>query len=75
MAKPKAPAIASANEKQLKVTLVRSAIGYEKSQGDTVKALGLGKMHSSVVVKDIPSVRGMINKISHLLAVEEVVKS
>lgn len=59
-------------EKQLKVTLVKSAIGYEKSQGETAKALGLKKLHASVVVKDIPSVRGMINKISHLVAVEEV---
>ena len=59
-------------EKQLKVTLVKSAIGYEKSQGETAKALGLKKLHASVVVKDIPSVRGMISKISHLVAVEEV---
>jgi large subunit ribosomal protein L30 len=59
-------------EKQLKITLVKSAIGYEKSQGETAKALGLKKLHASVVVKDIPSVRGMIHKISHLVAVEEV---
>ncbi len=59
-------------EKQLKVTLVKSPIGYEKSQGETARALGLRKMHASVVVKDIPSVRGMINKIIHLVSVEEV---
>ena len=59
-------------EKQLKITLVRSAIGFEKSQGDTAKALGLRKLHHSVTLKDIPSVRGMINKISHLVVVEEV---
>ncbi len=59
-------------EKQLKVTLVKSAIGYEKSQGETARALGLRKLHSSVIVKDIPSVRGMINKITHLVTVEEV---
>lgn len=59
-------------EKQLKVTLVKSAIGYEKSQGETAKALGLKKLHATVTVKDIPSVRGMIHKISHLVAVEEV---
>ncbi len=58
-------------EKQIKVTLVRSAIGYEKSQGETARALGLRKLHASVLLKDIPSVRGMINKISHLVAVEE----
>jgi len=59
-------------EKQLKVTLVKSSIGFEKSQGDTARALGLRKLHHSVIVQDIPSVRGMINKISHLLSVEEV---
>lgn len=63
---------AKAAAKQIKVTLVRSPIGYEKSQGETVKALGLGKMHSSVVLQDIPAVRGMINKVVHLVAVEEV---
>ncbi|MCK6577550.1 MAG: 50S ribosomal protein L30 [Anaerolineae bacterium] len=67
-----AKAKAQANEKQLKVTLVRSPIGYEKSQGETARALGLRKMHASVIVKDIPAVRGMIAKITHLLAVEEV---
>ena len=60
------------HEKQLKITLVHSAIGLEKSQGETARALGLRKLHHSVVVKDIPSVRGMINKISHLVSVEEV---
>ena len=60
------------HEKQIKVTLVKSPIGYEKSQGETVRALGLRKMHSSVIVKDIPSVRGMINKIVHLVSVEEI---
>jgi large subunit ribosomal protein L30 len=59
-------------EKQIKVTLVRSPIGYEKSQGETARALGLRKLHASVVVKDIPSVRGMIYKITHLVTVEEV---
>lgn len=63
---------AQAADKQLKVTLVRSPIGYEKSQGETVKALGLHKMHSSVVLKDIPAVRGMIAKVEHLVSVEEV---
>ena len=60
------------SEKQLKITLVKSAIGFEKSQGDTVRALGLHKLHGTVIVKDIPSVRGMIKKINHLIAVEEV---
>lgn len=58
-------------EKTLKVTLVKSPIGYEKSQGETVKALGLRRMNATVTVKDIPSVRGMIFKVRHLVSVEE----
>jgi large subunit ribosomal protein L30 len=64
--------MAKKSEKQLKVTLVKSPIGYEKSQRETAQALGLRKLHASVVVKDIPSVRGMIYKITHLVTVEEV---
>jgi large subunit ribosomal protein L30 len=58
--------------KKLRVTLVKSAIGYEKSQGMTVRALGLRRMNSSVVVDDNPTNRGQINKIIHLVKVEEV---
>jgi large subunit ribosomal protein L30 len=58
--------------KQVRVTLVKSPIGYEKSQKATVRALGLRRMHSSVVHDDTPPVRGMINKISHLVKVEEI---
>jgi large subunit ribosomal protein L30 len=61
-----------AQEKLLKVTLVRSPIGYEKSQGETARALGLRKMNATVTLKDIPTVRGMIQKIIHLVKVEEV---
>jgi large subunit ribosomal protein L30 len=65
----------AAKEKQvqkiLRVTLVKSPIGYEKSQGETVRALGLRKMHSTVDVKDNPAYRGMIYKVRHLVTVEE----
>nr|AKQ04423.1 50S ribosomal protein L30, large subunit ribosomal protein L30 [uncultured Chloroflexi bacterium Rifle_16ft_4_minimus_5165] len=57
--------------KQLILTLVRSPIGYEESQKKTVRSLGLGRMHASVVREDSPALRGMINKVSHLLKVEE----
>ncbi len=60
------------SEKKLRVTLVKSPIGYTKRQKGTVKALGLRKLHSSVVHDDTPPVRGMINKISHLVQVEEI---
>ena len=57
--------------KVLLVTLVRSPIGYEQSQKDTVRALGLRKLHQSVEKKDSPAIRGMLNKISHLVEVQE----
>jgi len=56
----------------LKITLVKSPIGYEKSQGDTVKRLGIRKMNHSVVKEDNPMIRGMITKVRHLVRVEEV---
>lgn len=59
------------SEKTIQVTLVRSPIGYEKSQKATVQALGLTKMNQTVIKEDNPSIRGMINKVSHLVAVEE----
>ena len=58
-------------DKKLRVTLVKSPIGYTKRQKDTVKALGLRKMNASVVHDDTPTIRGMINKVSHLVRVEE----
>lgn len=56
----------------LKITLVRSPIGYSKRQKRTVEALGLRRMHQSVLKPDNPAIRGMVRKISHLVAVEEV---
>jgi large subunit ribosomal protein L30 len=58
--------------KMLKITLVRSTIGYKYDQKDTVRRLGLKKMHQTVIKEDNPQVRGMIEKVKHLLAVEEV---
>jgi large subunit ribosomal protein L30 len=55
---------------RLKITLVKSPIGYAQDQKDTVKALGLGKMWRSVVKDDTPAVRGMVHKVRHLVRVE-----
>lgn len=55
----------------LKITLVRSPIGFNETQKRTVKALGLSKMHQSVVRPDNEPVRGMVKAIEHLLKVEE----
>ena len=52
------------------ITLVKSPIGYEKSQRDTVVALGFKKSRRVVEHEPTPQINGMINKISHLLKVE-----
>ena len=58
--------------KMLKVTLVKSPIGYNSRQKATVQSLGLRRMRQSVLIGDAPQIRGMIAKVSHLVAVEEV---
>jgi large subunit ribosomal protein L30 len=57
---------------QLKVTQVRSVIDRPKDQKDTVRRLGLHRMHDSVIKDDRPDIRGMIAKVRHLVSVEEV---
>jgi large subunit ribosomal protein L30 len=58
----------------LKITLVRSLIGYPEPQRAVARGLGLRKPNSMVVRKDGPEIRGMINKIPHLLKVEVLEK-
>lgn len=58
-------------KKTLKITLVKSPIGYNKRQKGTVSALGLKKINQTVEHDDTPVIRGMIFKISHLVQVEE----
>ena len=60
-----------AKQKTLKITLVKSPIGYNKRQKGTVSALGLKKVNQTVEHDDTPVIRGMIHKISHLVQVEE----
>lgn len=57
---------------KLKITLVKSTIGSKKDQIANVKALGLKKIRSVVEHNDVPHIRGMIKKVSHLLQVEEI---
>jgi large subunit ribosomal protein L30 len=57
--------------KSIRVTLVRSPIGYTKDQKATVVALGLHRMHQTVEHKDTPALRGMLTKVIHLLKIEE----
>jgi large subunit ribosomal protein L30 len=65
------PKKAPKKEKTVRITLVRSPIGYSQRQKDTVRALGLRKMHQTVEHIDSPVLRGMIAKVVHLLLVEE----
>ncbi|HBT20953.1 MAG TPA: 50S ribosomal protein L30 [Peptococcaceae bacterium] len=58
--------------KKLKITLVHSAIGRNEKQRRTLKALGLSKLNQTVIKDDRPEIRGMVNKLKHLLDVEEI---
>ncbi|ACJ32507.1 50S ribosomal protein L30 [Anoxybacillus thermarum] len=58
--------------KKLAITLTRSVIGRPQDQRVTVKTLGLRKLHQTVVHNDNPAIRGMINKVSHLVTVKEL---
>jgi large subunit ribosomal protein L30 len=61
-------------EKLLRITLIRSAIGYSQIHKATVRALGLNRMNQTVIKKDIPAIRGMIAKVNHLVHFEEQVE-
>ncbi|MEL6178414.1 MAG: 50S ribosomal protein L30 [Myxococcota bacterium] len=61
-----------AEEIELKITLKRSVIGALKKQKQTIEALGLRKRHHSVVHKETPQIRGMIEKVAHLVEVEKL---
>jgi large subunit ribosomal protein L30 len=57
---------------QLKITQVRSGIGTKPKQRGTLRALGLGRVGRSHVLPDRPEIRGMLARVPHLVAVEEV---
>jgi large subunit ribosomal protein L30 len=58
-------------QKTVRVTLVRSAIGYSKTHKATVRALGLSRLHQTVEHVDTPSLRGMLYQVAHLVEIEE----
>ena len=64
--------MAAKKTKELKITLVKSPIGYSSRQKGTIRALGLRRLNQSVVQKDDPVIRGMVTKVSHLVEVEEL---
>lgn len=57
---------------KLKITQVKSMIGSTKRQKETLKALGIKKMHNAVEKEITPQIKGMVNKVKHLLIVEEI---
>jgi large subunit ribosomal protein L30 len=57
--------------KRLKVTLVRSPIGFNRTQGQTVEGMGLRRIRHTVELPDTPETRGMILKVRHLVTVQE----
>ena len=57
---------------KIRVTLVKSPIGQQQDQRDTVKRLGLHKMQSAIEADDTPSIRGMLHKVRHLVRVDEL---
>ncbi len=65
------PSKKAPKEKILRVTLVRSAVGYSKEHKATVRALGFKRLHQTVEHVDTPTLRGMLYKVAHLVVVEE----
>ena len=59
-------------KKTLRLTQVKSSVGYKKDQAATLKALGLGKIGSTVEQVDNDAIRGMIFKVKHLIEVENI---
>ena len=57
---------------RLKVTQTRSLIGAKRNQRETLRSLGLKRMHDVVVKEDRPEIRGMVATVTHLVSVEEV---
>ena len=58
--------------KRLKITQTRSCSGRIQKQRDVIRALGIKRLHQSVEHRDIPQIRGMIERVKHLVKVEEV---
>ncbi len=63
--------MANKKEKMLKVTWVRSAIGYNKNQAKIIEALGFKKLNQTRILPDNDSIRGSLHHVAHLVTVEE----
>ena len=62
----------TASAGRVKVTLVRSTIGFDKRQATVVRGLGLRRIGHTVELQDVPSIRGMIHKVRHLVRVSDI---
>ena len=62
---------ASRDGKRLKVTLVKSTIGFNRTQAETVTGLGLRRLNHTVELPDTPETRGMVHKVRHLVTISE----
>lgn len=58
--------------KKLKITQVKSYIGRPEAHRKVLKGIGLGKINRAVVLEDTPAIRGMVQKVIHLVSVEEI---
>jgi large subunit ribosomal protein L30 len=63
--------MAKKTEKTIRITQIRSGIGRPEKHRRVLKGMGLGKMHRTVELPDTPETRGMINKVCHLVKIEE----
>jgi large subunit ribosomal protein L30 len=59
-------------DKKLKITMVKSYIGRPQKQRQILRGMGLGRLNKTVLLEDTPEIRGMINKVSHLVSMEEL---
>ena len=57
---------------KLRIRYVKSAIGYSKKQKNTIRALGFRRLNETVEKDDTPIIRGMVNRVRHLVEVEEI---
>jgi len=71
MAQKQAKKDGKGTKKTLKITLVRSTIGFKSNQADVVRGMGLRRLHHTVELADTPATRGMIHKVRHLVEVVE----
>jgi large subunit ribosomal protein L30 len=61
-----------AESRRLRITQIKSGIGYDQRQKATLRTLGFRRLNQTVELADTPAVRGMVRKVSHLVRVEEV---